>query len=111
MTSNVAQSYPYSSETEPERAAAIDRLLRERADLGPKLSAETTPLDANERWWTWKCPTSGCPGLLHAAGYALDLHALYVVLRRDLRQDVPALIERGGASRRASVARDDHVAP
>jgi len=79
VTSNVAQSYPYSSETEPARAEVIDRLLRDRADLGPKLSAETTPLDANDRWWTWKCPTMGCPGLLHAAGYAIDLHALYVV--------------------------------
>ena len=24
----------------------------------------------NDRWWVWKCPTPGCPGLLHAAGYA-----------------------------------------
>ena len=79
MTSNVGQSYPYSSETEAQRAAAVDRLLQTRADLGPKLSVETTPLDANERWWVWKCPTKGCDGLLHAAGYAADLHAVYVV--------------------------------
>ena len=79
MTSNVGQSYPYMSETEPDREAAIDRLLATRKDLGPKLSAETSPLDANERWWVWKCPTSACPGLLHVAGYALDLHAVYVV--------------------------------
>ena len=79
MTSNVSQSYPYSSESETSRAATIDRLLSERADLGPKLSAETSPLDAGDRWWVWKCPTPGCNGFLHAAGYALDLHALYVV--------------------------------
>ena len=79
MTSNVGQNYPYMSETEADRAAAIDRLLRARADLGPKLSAETTPLDSNERWWVWKCPTPGCDGLLHVAGYAIDLHAVYVV--------------------------------
>lgn len=79
MTSNVSQSYPYSSESEAARAAAIDRLLDARADLGPKLSAETTPVDDNDRWWVWKCPTPDCAGLLHVAGYALDAHALYVV--------------------------------
>lgn len=79
MTSNVGQSYPYSSETEPDRAARIAALIADRADLADKLSAETTPLDDRERWWTWKCPTKGCPGILHAAGYARDLHAVYVV--------------------------------
>ena len=48
-------------------------------DLAGKLASETTPLDDNERWWVWKCPTKGCPGLLHAAGYALEKHAVYVV--------------------------------
>ena len=79
MTSNVGQNYPYMSETEADRAAVIERLVQSRADLGPRLSAETTPLDANERWWVWKCPTPGCDGLLHVAGYAADLHAVYVV--------------------------------
>ena len=80
MTSNVGQSYPYTSETEADRAAVIARLTTERADLGPKIAAETTPLDTDsERRWVWKCPTAGCNGLLHAAGYAHDLHALYVV--------------------------------
>ena len=79
MTSNVGQNYPYMSETEADRSAAIDRLLQARSDLGPKLSGETTPLDVNERWWVWKCPTPGCDGLLHVAGYAIDLHAVYVV--------------------------------
>ena len=79
MTSNVGQSYPYSSEIEPQRAAAVAALVAAREDLAGRLAAETTPLDANERWWVWKCPTAGCPGLLHAAGYALDLHAVFVV--------------------------------
>lgn len=79
MTSNVAQNYPYSSETEAERAAAIARLIRKRPELKDSLKAETTPLDANDRWWVWKCPTKGCPGLLHVAGYARDKHALFVV--------------------------------
>ncbi len=79
MTSNVGQNYPYASETDADRVAVIDRLLADRDDLGDKLKGETTPLDENERWWVWKCPTKGCPGLLHAAGYARDLHAVYVV--------------------------------
>ena len=79
MTSNVAQSYPYTSETESERASAIARLVAARDGLASTIAAETTPLDSHDRWWVWKCPTKGCPGLLHAAGYARDLHALWVV--------------------------------
>ena len=41
--------------------------------------AEATPVDTNERWWVWKCPTAACPGLLHVAGYAVEKHALFVV--------------------------------
>ncbi|MEO5918393.1 MAG: hypothetical protein ABIQ17_02410 [Candidatus Limnocylindrales bacterium] len=79
MTSNVGQSYPYTSESEAERAAAIAALTGSRESLGGTLEAETTPLDANDRWWVWKCPTTGCRGLLHAAGYARDLHAVFAV--------------------------------
>jgi hypothetical protein len=79
LTSNVGQNYPYTSEPEAQRAAAVNALLDTREGLAATLAAETTPLDANERWWVWKCPTAGCPGMLHAAGYALDRHAVYVV--------------------------------
>ena len=79
MTSNVGQNYPYSSETESERAAAIAALVDAREGLADKLSSETTPVDQQDRWWIWKCPTAGCTGFLHAAGYARDLHAVYVV--------------------------------
>ena len=79
MTSNVGQNYPYTSETESDRAARIDGLLSAREGLADTLKAETTPVDQQERWWVWKCPTPGCPGLLHVAGYALDKHALFVV--------------------------------
>ena len=79
MTSNIAQSYPYTSETEAERAAAIEAYLAAHKDAAPKVAAETSPLDARERWWVWKCPTPGCQGLLHAAGYALEKHAVFVV--------------------------------
>jgi hypothetical protein len=80
VTSNVGQNYPYTSETAAERSAVVDRLVHERDGLGPKIAAETTPVeDDGERFWVWKCPTPGCPGLLHTAGYARDLHAVYVV--------------------------------
>jgi hypothetical protein len=79
VTSNVGQTYPYTSEPEAERATAIDRLLAARDGLAATLEAETTPVDERDRWWVWKCPTKGCPGLLHVAGYAVDKHALFVV--------------------------------
>ena len=79
MTSNVGQNYPYSSETEAERADRVRRAVEAHDGLGATIDAETTPLDTSERWWTWKCPTPGCTGILHAAGYAHDLHAVYVV--------------------------------
>ena len=79
MTSNVGQNYPYSSEPEADRAETIERLIREREGLADKIQAEASPPDHNDRWWVWKCPTKGCPGLLHVAGYARDLHAVYVV--------------------------------
>ena len=91
VTSNVGQNYPYTSETEADRAAR-DRVARRGArGLAAKLAAETTPLDANERWWVWKCPTQGCPGLLHVAGYAAEKHAVYVVCDGTCGEDLPAL--------------------
>ena len=80
MSSNVGQNYPYTSEAEADRATLIARLVAERVDLGPKILAETTPLDPEDlRHWVWKCATEGCAGFLHTAGFAVDLHALYVV--------------------------------
>jgi hypothetical protein len=79
LTSNVGQSYPYTSETEAQRAEAIAALVSARPDLGSTIAEATTPPAEGERWWVWKCPTADCPGLLHVAGYARDLHALFVV--------------------------------
>ena len=79
MTSNVSQSYPYSSESEADRASTITRLVGEREGLAATLAAESTPLDGNDRWWVWKCPTKDCAGFLHTAGYAAEKHAVYVV--------------------------------
>jgi hypothetical protein len=79
VTSNVSQNYPYTSESEIDRASRIASLVAARDDLAGKLAAETTPLAASDRWWVWKCPTKGCAGLLHAAGYAAEKHAVFVV--------------------------------
>jgi len=79
VTSNVGQNYPYTSESDADRVAVLASLLADRSDLTEQLKAETTPLDANERWWVYKCPTKGCAGLLHAAGYAAERHALFTV--------------------------------
>jgi hypothetical protein len=51
----------------------------EREELQATIDAGSTPLDGQDRWWVYKCPTRGCPGLLHAAGYAADKHAVFVV--------------------------------
>lgn len=79
MTSDIGQSYPYTSESEAERSTALATLVAGREGLSDTLKAETTPLDARDRWWVYKCPTKGCPGLLHVAGYAVDKHAVYTV--------------------------------
>jgi len=79
VTSNVGQNYPYTSETEADRATTVASFISTHEGMADTLKAETTPVDQNERWWVWKCPTAGCPGLLHVAGYALDKHALFVV--------------------------------
>ena len=81
MTSNVGQNYPYTSETEAERGARIADLVERREGLKAQIDTDTTAVDgeADERWWVWKCPTPGCDGLLHVAGYARDRHALFVV--------------------------------
>ena len=79
MSSNVGQNYPYTSELEADRERAVAAVVAAHPQLVDKVSAEATPLDANARWWVWKCPTKGCPGLLHAAGYSAEKHALFVV--------------------------------
>lgn len=86
MTSNVAQSYPYSSETESERAAAIERATAQFEGLAAKIGSETNPLPEPEpeepgrpnRSWIFVCPRH-VNARLHVAGYAIERHALYVV--------------------------------
>lgn len=80
MTSNISQAYPYASETEDERAAAVAATLAAHGGAEAALAAESTSLDAGDRWWTYH--HAGCGGLLHVAGYALDKHAVVVLCDR-----------------------------
>ncbi len=80
MTSNISQSYPYSSETDAERAAAVIATVAAHEGLDALIAAESTPLDALDRWWTWH--HGGCGGRLHAVGYARERHAMYVACDR-----------------------------
>lgn len=82
MSSNVGQNYPYSSETEAERAAAVATALSANAELEDLVRAGSMPLDAGDLWWTWRCRKAGCGGVVHAAGYAAERRAVFVVCDR-----------------------------
>jgi hypothetical protein len=79
VSSNIAQNYPYTSESEPERAASIARAIAGDAGLADKVGAESMPLAGESRWWVWKCPGRGCPGLLHTVGQARNARAVYTL--------------------------------
>ncbi len=82
MSSNVAQNYPYSSETEAERAAAIAAAFAAHGDLEGAVRSGSVALDGSDRWWTWRCRKAGCGGVVHAAGYAAERRAVLVVCDR-----------------------------
>jgi hypothetical protein len=79
LASNIAQNYPYSSESEQERATAIARALAGKPDLAEKVKAESLELGSEPRWWVWKCTTAGCAGLLHTAGFARNARGVYTL--------------------------------
>ena len=79
MSSNIAQNYPYSSESETERASSIGRAFAADPSLAAKVTAESIALADDDRWWVWKCPGRGCPGLLHTAGQARNARAVYTI--------------------------------
>lgn len=86
MSSNVSQSYPYASESEAQREAAIAAAIAGFEGVEDRIAAEATPLGeirpaengAPQKWWTWVCPKD-IEGRLHVAGYARDRHALFTV--------------------------------
>jgi hypothetical protein len=87
VSSNIAQSYPYASESEEERAAALEAAFAAFEGLRETVGTETTALGeigpadhgAPPRWWVWVCPRDDFRGRLHVAGYARDARALYTV--------------------------------
>ena len=86
MSSNIGQNFPYTSESERQRAAAVEKASKQFDGLGDKVASESTPLDGipaddtgAPRWWVWVCPEHDYTGRLHVAGYALERHALYTV--------------------------------
>ena len=82
MTTNVAQNYPYASETEAQRAAAVERSCAAFEGLRQRIAAEASPLgapEAGDRWWIWVCPADEFTGRLHMAGQARERHAAYTV--------------------------------
>lgn len=82
MSSNVAQNYPYSSETEAQRAAVVAATIAAHPDVEDLVRAGSVPLDVGDRWWTWRCRKAGCGGVVHAAGYAAEKRAVFVVCDR-----------------------------
>jgi hypothetical protein len=87
LSSNISQSYPAGSETEPQRAAAVAKAIESFEGLADRIDNETTPLGevtpadngAPPRWWVWVCPKGDFDGRLHVAGYAREKHALFTV--------------------------------
>jgi hypothetical protein len=87
VSSNVSQSYPYSSETEGQRAAAVATALAAFDGLADRIRAESTPLGAPgpaengapTTWWTWVCPRGDATGRLHVVGYARERRAIVTV--------------------------------
>lgn len=86
MSSNIAQSYPYTTETEAERTAAIYVAVEKFDGLRDKIAAEADPLpdpgpaDPGKPHlsWVFVCPKH-VNGRLHVAGYAKERKALYTV--------------------------------
>jgi rubrerythrin len=86
VSSNVGQSYPYSSESEDERAAAVAKAFAANEGLEDTAAAEATALGesapgengAPVKRWTWVCPKC-VEGRLHIVGYNRDSHGLYTV--------------------------------
>jgi hypothetical protein len=79
VSSNIAQSYPYSSESEAERSATVTRVVAATEGLADRVKAEALAIATEDRSWVWKCPTRGCPGLLHTAGMARNARAVYTI--------------------------------
>lgn len=87
MSSNVAQSYPYSVETDEERVAAVADAIQRFDGLAEKIETEASPLPdpgpaepgQPNLSWVFVCPRDDFSGRLHVAGYASERKALFTV--------------------------------
>jgi len=82
VSSNIAQNYPYTSESEAERARTVQKALDGAPDLVQKVATEAIPLgrvEPDARWWVWVCSSDGGLGRLHVAGYSRDHRGVYAV--------------------------------
>ncbi len=86
MSSNIGQTYPYSSESEDERAVAVAATVQAHEGLEAQLAEASLPLGPTEpgengapiKWLTWVCPKC-VTGRLHVAGFSIDRHGLFTV--------------------------------
>ena len=62
MTSNVGQNYPYTSETEADRAARIAKLVAERDGLQATLDAQADAGRRQRPMVGLEVPDEGLPG-------------------------------------------------
>jgi hypothetical protein len=82
----ISQNYPYSSESDEAREAAVAATYAAHEGLAERVAAETSPLGDSEpgengapvKWWTWVCPAC-IEGRLHVAGFLRDRHGLYTI--------------------------------
>jgi hypothetical protein len=89
VSSNVGQNFPYMTETEIQRSAAVARAVEQFSGLGERIGKEASPTETlppaepgqPHLWWVFVCPQH-IDGRLHVAGYALEKHALYTVCDR-----------------------------
>jgi hypothetical protein len=82
VSSNIGQNYPYTRESDAQRAAAVEGAVGRFDGLRDRIAAEATPFPESERdesWWVWACPVDPAVGRLHAAGYARERRAVYAV--------------------------------
>ena len=99
VSSNVGQSYPYTSETEADRATRIGTLVAEREGLSPTTRGRDDGARRERALVGLEVPDRGLPGPPPRRGLRGREARPVRRLRRDLREDVPPLSSaHGGAT-------------
>ena len=93
VTSNVSQNYPYTSETETDRAATVARLVAERDGLAGTLAGECDPARRQRALVGLEVPIEGvCRPPPRRRVRDREARGVRRV-RRHLREDLPALTD------------------